>query len=154
MSDIYSSAGKSPDSTATGYRKPRPMIDPWNKRFWEATNDGVLLGQQDEAGNMWFPPSPVSPYTRTKAWEWKALSGYGTVASWVMFHQKYFAGFGDTMPYNVAMVRLDEGPLIYTNVVELEDTALSIGMRVTVRFNPMDGTMQLPVFAPVREAAA
>ncbi len=36
--------------------------------------------------------------------------------SWVVFHQKYFPGFAERIPYNVAMVRLDEGFDLVTNI--------------------------------------
>jgi uncharacterized OB-fold protein len=139
-----------PMAPATPYRKPMPVIDVWNKPFWDATRKGVFMAQRDAQGHVWFPPSPVSPFTHSDRWEWVALSGSGTVVSWVVFHQKYFAGFADVLPYNVAMVRLDEGPLIYTNLVDLEGTPITSGLRVTVQFREMDGRFQLPVFAPER----
>ncbi len=149
MSDVYSSgtAQTSPSSN-TGYRKPLPVIDPWNKAFWDATQDALLMAQEDASGKVWFPPSPISPFNPSMGWCWKALSGEGVVVSWVVFHQNYFAGFKETLPYVVALVRLNEGPLLYTNLVDLQDAKVSIGMTVSVRFQQMDGNRQLPVFAP------
>ena len=133
---------------AKSYRRPMPVIDVWNKPFWEATREGVFMAQRDEGGHVWFPPSPVSPFNNSDRWEWVAVSGSGTVVSWVIFHQKYFAGLADALPYNVAVVRLDEGPLIYTNLVDLHGTPIASGLRVSLQFSNMDGRFQLPVFAP------
>jgi uncharacterized OB-fold protein len=133
---------------ATPYRRPMPVIDVWNKPFWDATREGVFMAQGDEEGHVWFPPSPVSPFTHSDRWEWVALSGRGVVVSWVVFHQKYFAGFADALPYNVAAVQLQEGPLIYTNLVDLKGMPISSGLKVRLQFCEMDGRFQLPVFAP------
>lgn len=151
MSDLYSSAESALIATPIAYRKPLPKIDVWNKPFWDACARGVLVAQRDSDGHVWFPPSPMSPINHSSDWTWTALSGLGTVLSWVVFHQKYFAGFDDEAPYNVAIVQLDEGPLIYTNLVDLGTSAIGIGQRVSVRFLDMDGNSKLPVFAPANE---
>jgi uncharacterized OB-fold protein len=93
----------------------------------------------------------VSPINRASDWTWIALSGLGTVVSWVVFHQKYFPGFSDEVPYIVAAVKLDEGPVIYTNLVHIDMSAIEIGQRVTVRFRDMGGKRRLPVFAPLND---
>lgn len=150
MSDQYSS----PKVTATNsipatYRKPMPRIDVWNKPFWDATREKQFFAQQDEVGNIWFPPGPISPFNQSDRWKWVALSGRGKVISWVVFHQKYFAGFSDEVPYNVALVQLAEGPVIFTNLCDISNEKIVIGMQVKVEFREMDGTMKLPVFRPV-----
>lgn len=152
MSDQYAGP-KSPagNGSATAYRKPMPRIDAWNKPFWDATQERQFLAQQDEAGNFWFPPGPMSPFTHTDRWRWVPLSGKGTVVSWVVFHQKYFAGFGDELPYNVALVQLAEGPVVFTNLVGVGNDNIAIGMQVQVEFSETDGTMKLPVFRPIDE---
>ncbi len=154
MSDQYAGPAKTAaaaDSAAPVYRKPMPRIDAWNKAFWEGTRDKLFMAQQDEAGNVWFPPGPMSPFTHTANWKWVQLSGQGTVVSWVVFHQKYFAGFADDVPYNVALVQLAEGPVIFTNIAGISNDKMHIGMPVKVQFNEMDGTAKLPVFVPNEE---
>jgi uncharacterized OB-fold protein len=149
MSDAY--AGPAGAKPASGYTKPMPKIDAWNRPFWEATRDRVFLAQRDEAGNTWFPPSPVSPFTRTEKWEWVPLSGKGIVVSWVVFHQKYFTGFAAELPYNVALVELDEGPRIFTNLVEVDNKDIDVGKRVHVTFREVDGKICIPVFRPSQD---
>ncbi|KQP19263.1 Zn-ribbon domain-containing OB-fold protein [Pseudorhodoferax sp. Leaf265] len=140
--------------TSTPYSKPLPVVDVWNRPFWNACRDHRLLMQRDKAkGEFWFPPSPVVPRTLSREWEWVELSGFGTVTSWVVFHQKYYAGFADDLPYNVAMVRLDEGPFIFTNLVGMENDDIRIGQRVRVTFRDANEQVSIPVFEPVREDA-
>ena len=80
-------------------------------------------------------------------------SGLGTVTSWVVFHQKYYAGFADELPYNVAMVQLDEGPCIFTNLVGIANDDIRIGQRVRVTFRDANEQVSIPVFEPVPEVA-
>jgi uncharacterized OB-fold protein len=44
-------------------------------------------------------------------------SGKGRVISWVIYHHAYHEAFKDRLPYNVALVELDEGPRLITNIV-------------------------------------
>ncbi|HSV54297.1 MAG TPA: OB-fold domain-containing protein [Burkholderiaceae bacterium] len=140
--------------TSTPYRKPLPVIDVWNKPFWDACREHRFVMQRARAtGEFWFPPSPVAPGTLSKEWEWAELSGLGTVTSWVVFHQKYYAGFADELPYNVAMVQLDEGPFIFTNLVGIVNEDIRVGQRVRVTFRDASEQVSIPVFEPVGEGA-
>ena len=67
------------------YEKPLPLIDLWNGPFWEGCKAGKLMAQKcDQSGEIWLPPSPISPVTRTDAWSWVELSGQGRIWSWVV----------------------------------------------------------------------
>jgi uncharacterized OB-fold protein len=139
---------------STPYRKPLPVIDVWSKPFWNACREHRLLMQRDNTtGEFWFPPSPVAPRTLSKEWQWAELCGLGTVTSWVVFHQKYYAGFADELPYNVATVQLDEGPFIFTNLVGIANADIRIGQRVRVTFRDANEQASIPVFEPVGEGA-
>lgn len=140
--------------TSTPYRKPLPVIDVWSKPFWDACREHRLLMQRDiVTGEFWFPPSPVAPRTLSKEWEWAQVCGRGTVTSWVVFHQKYYPGFADELPYNVAMVQLDEGPCIFTNLVGIANDQIRIDQRVRVTFRDANEQISIPVFELVEEAA-
>jgi uncharacterized OB-fold protein len=153
MTDVYATTAATAPTPNSTYKKPLPRLDAWNRHFWEKTRDRVLVAQRDEEGLVWFPPSPLSPFTRSDCWSWSELSGRGTVASWVVFHQSYFAGFAEESPYNVALVQLEEGPRIFTNLVAVSLDAIRIGMPVELAFREMNGEMALPVFQPAGAAA-
>lgn len=124
---------------------PQPSVDRWNKAFWDACQLNRLIAQRCRAtGKVWLPPSPVSPYAPEAGWDWIECSGKGEVVSWVVFHQKYFAGFADRIPYNCAMIRLEEGALLISNI-EGPNEAIHIGQRVTVAFEKR-GAANVPVF--------
>lgn len=148
------SAGPKPGAaTGADYRKPMPRIDVWSKPFWDATLEHRFIAQCDESGNVWFPPGPISPFTGSDRWTWVTLSGQGAVRSWVIFHQKYFPGFSAELPYNVALVQLDEGPQIFTNLVNVANSDIRVDMRVRVTFKPVDGNITMPVFEPLEMSA-
>ncbi|KQX38111.1 hypothetical protein ASD04_10810 [Devosia sp. Root436] len=124
---------------------PQPAIDPWNKPFWDACEQEKLVVQRcGETGRAWFPPSPVSPYAPAAEWDWMECSGEGEVLSWVVFHQKYFAGFTDRLPYNCALIKLKEGPLLVSNIDGPNDS-ISIGQQVRVLFERR-GDVKVPIF--------
>lgn len=132
------------------YAKPLPVIDVWNRPFWEACKQHKLIMQRcDETGEVFYPPSPVSPATRRPAWSWVELSGRGRVWSWVVMHQVYFEGFRGDAPYNVAQVRLEEGPMIVTNLVDVENDSIVRDMPVTVVFEDCSDEIALPKFKPL-----
>ena len=133
------------------YTKPLPLVDVWSQPFWDTCREERLIAQQcDISGEIWFPPSPVSPVTRTDAWQWVELSGEGRVWSFVVMHQRYFKGFADDVPYNVAQVKLAEGPYFLANIVGCGNDEITIDMPVRVVFEKATDTLTLPKFTPIR----
>ena len=129
--------------------RPKPLIDNWNKPFWAACAEGRLTLQRCKAtGKCFFPPAPVSPFTGRPDWEWITASGRGTLWSFVVFHQGYFPGMRDELPYPVVMVKLEEGPYLLTNLDGLKPEDLRIGMRMAVRFPGGPEGFALPQFGP------
>lgn len=130
--------------------RPMPVIDNWNRQFWQACGEGRLLLQRcTTTEKFFFPPAPVSPFTGLPEWEWAECSGQGTLWSFVVFHQKYFDGMQDELPYPVAMVKLDEGPYLLTNLADMAVADARIGMRLAVRFPGGPDDILLPQFGPV-----
>jgi uncharacterized OB-fold protein len=129
--------------------RPKPLVDNWNRPFWEACTEGRLILQRcGETGQCFFPPAPVSPFTGRSEWEWITASGRGELWSFVVFHQGYFSGMKDELPYPVAMVKLDEGPYLLTNLDGMNAVEARIGMRLAVRFPGGPDGFLLPQFGP------
>jgi uncharacterized protein len=126
-----------------------PVLDNWNRPFWEACRERRLTLQRCKVtGKCFFPPAPVSPFTGRPDWEWITASGRGELWSFVVFHQNYFGGMKDELPYPVAMVKLEEGPYLLTNLDGLRAEEARIGMRVSVRFPGGPEGFLLPQFGP------
>jgi uncharacterized protein len=127
----------------------KPVVDNWNKPFWAATAEKKLILQRCKAtGKCFFPPAPVSPFTGKPDWEWVDASGRGELWSFVVFHQSYFDGMKDELPYPVAMVKLDEGPYLLTNLDGIAPGEVKIGMRLAVTFPGGPDGFTLPQFGP------
>jgi uncharacterized OB-fold protein len=132
------------------YTKPLPEPDQWSQPFWDACREHRLIAQRcNVSGKIWYPPAPVSPVTRDANWSWTELSGRGVVTSFVVMHQKYFAGFADELPYPVIEVTLAEGPVLISNIVELGTGNLAVGMAVQVVFKHATEQVTIPVFKPI-----
>jgi uncharacterized OB-fold protein len=129
------------------YNKPLPQITPLDRPFWEHAQRSQLVVQHcDACGDLHVPASPVCPNCLGSEQDWKLMSGRGTLESWVDFHRAYWDGFKDDLPYRVCLVRLDEGPLMVSNLVG-GDGACAIGARVHVVFDRVTDEVTLPKFA-------
>lgn len=80
--------------------------------------------------------------------EWVEASGRGTLHTWVIFHQVYHPGFAERVPYNVAVVELEEGPRLTTNIVGVENDALRAGMSLVAAFETVADGIALVRFRP------
>ncbi len=126
---------------------PEPAIDPWNEPFWKACDENKLIVQRcRETQRTWFPPSPVSPYAPEAGWDWLECSGKAEILSFVIFHQKYFGGFADRIPYSCAIVRLEEGATLVSNI-DAPNDQIKIGQPVKVAFERR-GAFNVPIFCP------
>lgn len=80
----------------------------------------------------------------------RAVSGRGTVFSWIVAHHAFHPAFEPDVPYVVLEVKLEEGPRVNARFVEAPTSVLQAGMPVEVRFEDMGGFTRL-AFAPAVE---
>ena len=79
---------------------------------------------------------------------WEEARGTGTVYTFSVVHRNDLPPFNERVPYVAAIVELDEGPRLMTNVVDCDVSDVSVGMRVNVTFRAIDDTVTIPVFRP------
>jgi uncharacterized protein len=133
----------------TQYLKPLPPVTSLNQPYWDGLKNRELKLQRcDACGKVWYPPSPLCPGCWSRNFTWTRLSGRGRVNSWVIFHQSYFRGFDNEIPYNVAEVELDEGPRVLTNLVGVKNDEISVGMAVEIVYDDVTSEMTLAKFRP------
>lgn len=129
--------------------KPTPVPSPEAQRYWDGARDGELWIQRCvTTGQFFFPPRISSPFTIGGDVEWVQASGRATLYSYVINHRPA-PGFEDDGPYAIAVVELEEGPRMMTNIVGIENTPenLKLDMPLRVEFEPR-GSESVPVFAP------
>jgi uncharacterized OB-fold protein len=124
-----------------------PSMTADSQFFWDGVKDGRLLIQRCAAcGLLRHPPRPMCPHCHSLAWDTLEASGRGTVYSFVMPRHPQFPFFDDD--YIVALIELEEGTRLVSNLVDVAPGDARIGMAVTVRFDEFDGEVVLPVFTP------
>jgi hypothetical protein len=128
--------------------KPLPMPTEDSATYWEGTRKGELRAQKClDCGHLRWPPATHCPRCLSPEHEWTTLSGKGKVYSWIVVHKSQHPAFwGD--PFNVAIVELDEGPRLHTNLVDVDPARISIGMPVEVVFDKQNDEITLPKFRP------
>jgi uncharacterized OB-fold protein len=83
---------------------------------------------------------------------WVDGSGRGTVYSYTVIRQNPSRSFRHLLPFVVALVDLDEGPRLMTNIVGCEASQVHIGSVVQVRFEPVSEAAALPMFELAAES--
>ena len=136
-----------------------PPVGDESGPFWEATREGILLVQWCTACDRGiFYPRAICPHCGAagSALTWRTASGRGTVHAAVVEHKPAAAGarFSDGQPYCVALVDLEEGVRMLTNVVGGPPGDVRIGMTVGLVWEPLSDGRQLPLFAPDRGEGA
>jgi uncharacterized OB-fold protein len=127
-----------------------PTPDAETEPFWDACKEGrFLLKHCNACGDDYFYPRPFCPKCWSSDVEWKQASGDGQVYTFSVVRQNDLPPFPERVPYVAAIVELDEGPRVMTNIDTSELDTVTIGMRVHVDFKPISDDVTIPVFKPV-----
>jgi uncharacterized OB-fold protein len=122
--------------------------------FWDAAARGELrLPRCRDCASFSWPPRSHCPRCGSSAIDWVAASGRGVVHTYTVVRQTAEPYFRARLPYAVAMIELDEGPRMMSNVTNCDVDAIRIGMRVAVRFADLGDGLAVPVFFPAGPAA-
>src|SRR5216683_1653711 len=115
--------------------KPLPLANEDTLEYWEACKRGELRLQRcSDCGHWRFPPSVLCPRCLSERSSWEALSGRGTVYTFIIVHRPQHPAFYEDVPYNVAIVELEEGPRMHSRIVGCTNEEIRIGMPVEVTF--------------------
>ena len=130
-------------------RRSLPVPTPETEHFWQGAREGRLLLQRcEQCSTTYFPPRPFCPACSSRAVAVVTATGRGILYSYVINHRNHPAFDG---PYAIAVVQLEEGPRLMTNIVQCEQTpeALQLDMPVEVHFEAVSDDITLPLFKPV-----
>jgi len=127
--------------------RPVPDIRNAGAEYWHGAGKGTLLAPLCRSCDLAFwHPRPRCPNCGSDNVVWKQCAGRGTIHTYTVIRQSADPYFKGQVPYVVAMVSLDEGPRIMTNIIDCDVNAVSIGKRVSVAFDPIAPGMAAPVF--------
>jgi len=130
--------------------RPIPPSSALTEPYWDAARRGELAVQRCEGcGARPFPPRARCPGCGAGSLSWTPVSGRGTVHSYTVAHRAPHPVFAEQLPLVVAIVELEEGPRMFTNIIGCDPADVRVGMPVEARFEPIDDTDRaLPVFTP------
>ncbi len=135
-----------------GYGKPVPSPQAESDHYWEKAKQGELwLRKCNGCGEAYFYPRDISPCCFSKDTAWVQASGKATLYTYGIVHRAPHPGFAVDVPFVTAIVELEEGPRMATNIVGVEDPTpdkLQIGMALEVTFEDITDTIALPKFKP------
>ncbi|MBM4205693.1 MAG: Zn-ribbon domain-containing OB-fold protein [Gammaproteobacteria bacterium] len=128
--------------------RPLPQPTPETQHFWDGARCGELRLQRcQDCLTTYFPPRPFCPECSSRNVTLFKASGRGTLESYVINHRPHPAW---TEPYAIALVRLEEGPRLMSNIVDCPQTpeALILDMPLEVVWHRQNDQITLPLFKP------
>jgi uncharacterized OB-fold protein len=131
-----------------GIPLPRPTAV--SRPFWEGCQRGELLFQRcQRCGTANFLPTPACRACLSADLQWVRSDGRGTVYSWTVVHRPQTPAF--TVPYAVAIIDVDEGYQMMSNLIGLPPEDVRVGLPVEVDFRRLTDEITLPYFRPRSE---
>ena len=134
------------------YLKPLPQPTPETQPFWDGAKAGELKLQRcGDCSHVYFPARPFCPACSSRDVDWFTASGRARLYSYVINHR---APPGFEAPYVIAVVELEEGPRMMTNLINCAQTpeAMILDMPLEVAFEKASDDISLPKFRPVAGA--
>ena len=120
--------------------KPMPVPTEISAPFWEGLKAERLLIQQCDQCSHWvFYPRRHCPACFAHALTWREVSGGATLNSYTVTRIATLPDFADEMPQMLAVIELDQGVRINSNLVGLDESEVTIGMRLQPVYAEIDG---------------
>jgi len=113
--------------------------------FWRGCRSEELRYQRCEAcGLANFPPTEHCRQCLSAELRWTPSEGLGEIYSWTVVHRPVSPEFEP--PYAPAIITMDEGYQMLTNIVGVAPEDLAVGLRVQVQFHAIGPDLTLPYF--------
>ena len=134
-----------------GYKKPIPTPQGESDHYWQKAKEGELwLRKCNACGEAYFYPRDISPCCFSRDTTWIKASGKATLYTYGIVQRAPHPGFVEDVPFVTAIVELEEGPTMPTNIVIDDPTPenLQVGMALEAVFEDITDTIALPKFKP------
>ncbi|MFJ8235701.1 Zn-ribbon domain-containing OB-fold protein [Ureibacillus sp. NPDC094379] len=124
---------------------PRPTNE--TKVYWEACQQQKLLIQQcKECEHIQFYPRLMCTKCSCREVDWIEACGLAKVLTYTIVHRPILPAYQKVAPYILAVVQLDEGPTMMTNIVNCPLDEIKCDMNVKVMFQQWSDDFLVPVF--------
>jgi uncharacterized OB-fold protein len=140
-------------NTAAQTERILPIVTEENAEYWRSARAHALKLPFCMACEQFFYPAHYRcPACLGDKVEYRPVSGKGTVQTWNVMHQVYDPSFKDRAPYVVAVIRLEEGPQLVTNLLDTPKDEIRIDLPVRLVYEDLTDEIGLPQFTIDREA--
>ena len=127
---------------------PRPT--PESAPFWQGCQDHKLLLQYcTVCGTHQFYPRVICANCMSEQLEWREASGRGTVETYTVVTRAVSEAYAADVPYVIALITLEEGPRMMSNVISCDVKSVKCGVAVEVVFERWSAEITMPKFRPV-----
>jgi uncharacterized OB-fold protein len=132
------------------YQKPLPEPSAISAPFWDGLREGELRLQRcGHCEQYVFYPRSVCPHCLSDQLGWTRVSGRGRVYSYTIVRRAMNPAFAEGVPYVFAIVELDEGPRVTTNIVNCKVDEVRVDMPVQAAYDKVTTDVALLKFEPV-----
>lgn len=130
-------------------RRPLPHPTRISAPFWQAARQHRLVIQHcPRCATFQHYPRPFCVRCLHGELEWRPVSGRGEVYSFTVVRRAAHPWFAERVPYVHAIVELEEGPRLTTNVVGCDPADVQVGLPVRARFEDVSDDVALVLFEP------
>jgi uncharacterized protein len=130
------------------------LVDPVDEESIVDADGHLVFARCDSCGYRRFPPGPRCPECLSDHSTLERDTGLGTVWSFCVYHRAYDPAFEGALPYNVALIELDSGPRLVSNVLDVSPAALRVGMPVVAAPRQVGAGRWLVYFEPAPDKEA
>ena len=132
------------------YEKPLPQTNADNKAFWDGCKEHQLRFEKcRDCQHIRWPPSVICPLCYSRDTELIVASGKGKIHTFTVYHQAFHKSFMNDLPYITAIIELDEGPRLLSNIVDCSPDEVTCEMPVEVVWDDITSEFTLPKFKVV-----
>ncbi|MCG2634881.1 MAG: Zn-ribbon domain-containing OB-fold protein [Gammaproteobacteria bacterium] len=131
------------------FSKPLPNPTPDSQPYWDSLKAHRMSLQKCTACSSFIHyPRSRCPECGADAFEWVPVSGRGTVYTYTIARMPTHPAFGKDAPYTIAIVELEEGVRVTSNVIDCAPEAVKVGMPVEVVYEDVNDEITLAKFKP------
>ena len=131
------------------YDRPLPEINTTLKPFWDGAKKHELMAYKcQNCGTHYFPVTHCMVCNSPKM-EWVKVSGKGKIYTFIVYDTAFNPHWEKYVPYNVAWIELDGGPIMMSNIIDCPNEEIYIDMPVQAAFRDVTDEITLPMFKPV-----
>jgi uncharacterized OB-fold protein len=132
--------------------RPLPSpITPEAQPYWDGLKENkLMLPKCDDCGKPFFYPRVLCPNCHSRNISWMQASGRGKLYSFQIAHRSLNRAFKVELPCVMAMIELEEGPRVLSNLINIEPdpNVVKCDMPVEVVFEKQNDDITLALFQP------